>query len=224
MSSVDYKFWAKYIIEIHKAFGSSSDVALEIGSGNGKLSKYLKGEFREIYLSDYSFQMLKQNNSIHPLVCCDMLNLPFKKKFDFIFSTFDTINYLYKDEQLKVFFQNIVNIMTPDTIFCFDVSLKNNSIKHLKRLNRNGKYKGIEYLQKSEFDLRTLIHKNKIIIKPPDGNVYCEEHIQKIYDFYYYFQVLENSELYIIECFEAFDFKDAEPSSDRVQFIVKRKI
>jgi hypothetical protein len=114
--------------------------------------------------------------------------------------------------------------MKTDAVLCFDVSLKNNSLKHLKSLNREGKYKGIKYIQKSEFDLGTQIHRNELFINLPDGRTYWEEHIQKIYDFYYYFQVLEKSDLYVIECFEAFDFVDANPSSERVQFIVKRKV
>ncbi len=42
-----------------------------------------------------------------------------------------------------MFFKNIKNNLTKHGSMTFDVSLKKNSIKHLKQLNRKGKYKGI---------------------------------------------------------------------------------
>jgi len=152
-----------------------------------------------------------------------MIHLPFKGNFDFIYSTFDSINYIHNDRQLIEFFKGIKNIISDDSFFIFDVSLKHNSLKHLKRLNRNGKYAGIEYKQISEFDEKTGLHINTVIIKTSGGKIYKERHIQKIYDFYYYFHVLEKADLYIVECLEAFSFKDGTPDSERLQFIVKRK-
>ena len=49
MDSVDYAYWAKYISEIHQTIGKKNDSALELGSGNGKLSLYLKDEFKSLY-------------------------------------------------------------------------------------------------------------------------------------------------------------------------------
>ena len=54
-----------------------------------------------------------------------------------------------------------------------------------------------------------------------DGTKITETHIQKIYDFNYYFEVINNSGLFVSECFEAFSFDDADDKSERVQFIVK---
>jgi hypothetical protein len=223
MKSVDYEFWAGYIKEIHQTLGSSTDTALELGSGNGKLSGFLKNEFKRLYLTDISLEMLQKSSSNFSRVCCDMIRLPFKRKFDFIFSAFDSVNYIADDENMILFLKGISEYLTDNGHFTFDVSLKKNSLKHLKKLNRKGKYKGLEYIQRSEFDERTMIHKNLLKIKTPEGKVFKEIHIQKIYDFYYYFDILEKSGLYVTECFDAFDFKDGSPDSDRLQFIVKRK-
>ena len=57
----------------------------------------------------------------------------------------------------------------------------------------------------------------------PDGKKYREIHKQRIYDFYFYFDVIEKNGLYVAECFDAFTFKDASPNSERAQFILKKE-
>jgi SAM-dependent methyltransferase len=152
-----------------------------------------------------------------------MTLLPFKNKFDFIYSAFDSVNYLNDEAKLSTYFANISKNINEDGLLLFDVSLKNNSLKYVKRLNRKGSYKGIKYIQKSVFDEESKIHSNFIKLKLSNGKIIEEIHKQKIYDFYYYFEVLESNNLYVVECFEAFTFNDATEDSERVQFIVKRK-
>ncbi len=222
MESVNYSFWANYICEIHSTLGKPTDTALEIAAGNCKLAQQIKNQFKEFYLSDISIEMLKQNKSKYNSVCCNMSELPFKKSFDFIFTSFDSINYLNTKKSFEEFLLRLSNNLTEDGLFLFDASLKHNSIRHLRKLNRKGKYNGIEYQQKSEFDEKDNIHINTIIIQTADGENFTEIHKQKIYDFYYYFEALEFSGYYVLECFDAFGFKDGTPDSDRVQFVVKR--
>lgn len=223
MNSVDYSFWGKYLKEIHDTLGEKTDNALELASGNCSLANHLKDQFNSLILSDISFSMLKNNKTNLNSVCCDMLHLPFTKKFDFIFSAFDSINYLNTDDKLNHFFFSIIENLSVNGLLTFDVSLMNNSIKHVKSLNRKGKYKGIEFEQKSILDIKKKLHKNHLSIKLSDGTVYSEEHIQKIYDFYYYFEVINSAGLTVMECFDAFTFNDASEESDRVQFIVRRR-
>jgi len=223
MKSVDYSFWAKYIREIHNTLGEPSDIALEVGAGNGKLGEYLKNQFQRLYLTDFSLEMLKENKSFIDSVCCDMTALPFQAEFDFIFSTFDTVNYLSNEEKMRLFFNRIKNNLTKNGYLLFDVSLESNSLKHVEKLNRKGKHKGITYIQKSDYDKNEKLHSNTLEIKLPDGKWYFEKHEQKIYDFYYYFDVIESEGLFVAECFEAFTFENASRKSDRVQFIVKRE-
>ena len=151
-----------------------------------------------------------------------MLNLPFKNQFDFIYSTFDSINYLNEESTLNLFFNRIKNNLKETGYFLFDVSLKKNSEKYEKMLNRKGVYKKIKYEQKSSFDEKSKIHSNIVKLEFPDGKKFEEIHKQKIYDFYYYFDVIESNGLYVVNCFDAFDFKNGSQKSERVQFVVKR--
>ncbi len=223
MQSVDYKFWAKYLSEIHDTLGDKSDYALELAAGNCFVTKYLKSKFKKLIVSDISKEMLLLCEQRIDKVCCNMTNLPFSYKFDFIYSTFDSLNYLNTESKLSEFFENISGNLSENGFLTFDVSLKKNSVKHLKKLNREGKFKGIKYVQKSVFNDETNIHTNTLTITLKNGKTFTEIHNQKIYDFYYYFDVIHSKELYVAECFDAFTFNDATEKSDRVQFIVKRK-
>lgn len=223
MKSVDYSFWANYIVDIHDTLGSSNDIALELASGNCKLSNYFKKtQFNKLYLSDLSFEMLNYCKCSYDRICFDMTSIPFKQKFDFIFSIFDSINYLNTEEKLLLFFNSVRLNMSKDGLLLFDVSFKKNSIMYEKELNRSGLYKGIKYLQKSSFNEKDCIHTNVVQLELPNGEIVEETHKQKIYEFYYYFDALESSGLFVLECFEAFTFNDANENSSRVQFIVKR--
>lgn len=224
MAKVDYKFWAKYLIEIHNKMGTENDVALELAAGNGSLSKYMQKNFPQLIVSDYSLQMLKSfEHKYLNKVCCSMTHMPFKMKFDFIYSTFDSVNYLCEESLLQKFFIESNLLLSKNGLLLFDVSLRNNSLKYVKKLNRKGNYQGIKYIQKSTFDEKTKIHLNEIKMKLHNGETITEIHKQKIYDFYYYFEVIESCNLYVMECFNSFTYKDADENSERVQFIVKRK-
>ena len=224
MKAVDYAYWADYLKEIHNTLGNKSDIALELAAGDCYLAGYLTDQFKKLYVSDISKEMLiaSSNNKLEK-ICCDMSLLPFKNQFDFIYSAFDSVNYLNNEKKLSEYFTNIKNNMSNDGLLLFDVSLKNNSLKYVKLLNRKGTYKGIKYIQKSVFDEETKIHSNFIKLKLASGEIVEELHKQKIYDFYYYFEVLESNNLYVVECFDSFTFNDATEDSERVQFIVKRK-
>lgn len=222
MSEVDYKYWANYIKEIHTTLGNPDDLALELASGNCQLANHLKRHFGLLIVSDLSVEMLKNCKRQNKLVCCDMTKLPFNIMFDYIFTTFDSVNYLNTKEKLLQFFKSARNNLSVDGILTFDVSLKNNSIKYVDSLNRKGKHKGINYIQRSYYDEKNKIHTNDVTIILPNGEEFKEVHKQKIYDFYYYFEAIEMNDLYVLECFEAFTFNDANPESERVQFIVKR--
>ncbi|MEE9430516.1 MAG: class I SAM-dependent methyltransferase, partial [Melioribacteraceae bacterium] len=60
MSSVDYKYWAKYIIEIHSTLGQSQDIALELAAGDCSLAKHLDKQFNKLFVTDISKEMLTQ--------------------------------------------------------------------------------------------------------------------------------------------------------------------
>ena len=124
-------------------------------------------------------------------------------------------------EQVEKLFRGVRNILSDEGIFTFDVSLESNSINNEKFLNRAGEFKNIKYNQKSVYDKNEKVHYNYFNLELADGTLFEEIHKQKIYDFNYYFEVINECGLFVSECFEAFSFEDANKDSERVQFIVK---
>lgn len=68
------------------------------------------------------------------------------------------------------------------------------------------------------------IHKNIFTIEYPDGEIFTEIHRQKIYSYDTFFEIAENSGLYVVNCYKAFSYQKGKAISDRVQFIMKRKV
>ncbi len=223
MEDVDYKSWAEYLLTIYEDYFDNIGSSLELGGGNCLLAKELKKSGLEIITSDLSLPMLRQNECKGlKNICCDMTRLPFNSKFNFIFSAFDSINYLLTEKELSKLFNEVERILSKDGIFTFDVSLENNSLYNLEHLNRKGNISGFEYVQTSKYSESERIHTNEFEISVGD-EIFKEVHKQKIYSFETYFDVIEKSPLFVSECFNAFTFEDASADSLRAQFILKKR-
>ena len=224
MRQINYKDWADYIWDIQDLYNLNPVNVLELAGGTCYIANNLFNNVENYIVSDNSIDMLiVDKNKFIDKVCCDMAALPFKCKFDFIFSTFDSVNYLLNEESLIKLFNEVSQVISDNGIFTFDVSLEKNSYKNLKRLNRKGKFNDIRYIQKSRFDADTKIHVNEFKIFLDDKEI-IEIHTQKIYPFEKFFELVEHCGLFVIDCFESFTFDDAGFDSERVQFVVKKEV
>lgn len=222
MRHIRYDKWADYIYEIVKNECSKKSDVLELAAGDCSFAQYFIKHYPSLIVTDISSWMLKNNNNHLRKVCCDMLRLPFKSKFDLIYSNFDSINYILSRKSLLKLFADVSLLLKDDGIFIFDVSLEKNSYVHVKKNNRVGKYKGLTYRQSSTFNPDSGIHINKFNIVLANGDEYSEIHKEKIYAFDAYFQLIDKTSLYVVDCYEAFTFKQGNKNSNRAQFILKK--
>ena len=222
MKKIKYDKWADYLFEHVKKDCLKKSKVLELAAGDCSFANYFSKYYPSIIVSDISRWMLKKNSYRLNKVCCDMLYLPFKSKFDLIYSNFDSVNYILSVRLLLKFFNEVSILLNDNGIFIFDVSLEKNSYIHVKKYNREGKYNGLTYWQASSFNPVSRIHINKFNIKLANGNEYSEIHKEKIYPFDTYFKLIEKTTLYVVDCYEAFTFKRGNKNSDRVQFILKK--
>ncbi|MFA3782033.1 class I SAM-dependent methyltransferase [Melioribacteraceae bacterium 4301-Me] len=224
MRSVDYKNWAKYLIDLFESFGFEQPRILELASGTGKVSRFLEKKFNNIIYSDISLEMLKNfETPERMLVCCDMTMLPFRTKFDIVFSIFDSVNYLTNTTQLKRMFNQVNKVLSDYGYFTFDVSLENNSKRYQKYLNRKGKFNGIHYKQISKYKEQTRIHYNIFELTFENGLTVQEIHKEKIYPLKVYYKLAETEGLYVTACYDAFSFNHGNDNSERVQLVLKKK-
>jgi SAM-dependent methyltransferase len=224
MRKVRYDYWADYIYAISNEYVGNEPKVLELGSGNCHLARFLSAYYPKLIATDVSHAMLSKNSKTHLIkVCSDMTMIPFKTKFDLIVSAFDSVNYLISKKKLLALFDEIYRTLSDNGIFTFDVSLEKNSYRHIKDPVRIGSYKGVQYKQETDYNSIKNIHRNVFIITYPDGNMFKEIHIQKIYSFETYFDLMNSAKLAVKECYDAFTFKDGSAKSSRVQFIVVKK-
>ena len=224
MRKVRYDYWADYIYAISNEYVGDEPRVLELGSGNCHLARFISAYYPNLIATDLSHAMLSNNSKANlQKVCCDMTAIPFNTKFDLIFSAFDSVNYLITKIKLVSLFNEVYRTISDNGIFTFDVSLEKNSYRHIKDPIRMGSYKGIQYRQETDFDSIKNIHRNVFYITYPDGNMLKEVHIQKIYSFETYFDLMDSAKLAVKECYDAFTFKDGSAKSSRVQFIVVKK-
>lgn len=224
MRKVHYDYWADYIYSISSYHIGTNPRVLELASGNCQLAYFLSAYYPRLFPTDLSLAMLSYGKKTDlKKVCCDMRMIPFKSKFDLIVSAFDSLNYLITKKDLEALFKEVKLLLSDKGLFTFDVSLEKNSYRHIKEPIRRGSYKGIKYTQETDYDSMKKIHRNKFHITYRDGMIYREVHLQKIYSFETYFDLIESAGLIVRECLEAFTFKDANANSPRAQFIVMKK-
>lgn len=224
MEKVDYKFWANYIKKLSSLYIRRNSRVLEVAAGNCNLAKYLSDYFTFYVASDISISMLKKNKSKNlNKVCCDMTSLPFKTHFDLVICAFDSINYLTNKKTVAGFFVEIKNVLSGQGIFLFDAALERNSYKHQKHAVKKGIQNGVLFNRQSLYLHKSRIHKNIFEIIYPDGSKMTEIHRQKIYPLEFYFELLDKCGLYVVECFNAFTFRNCKSNDLRAQFVVKRK-
>lgn len=224
MRKVRYDYWADYIYAISSDYVGDKPNVLELASGNCNLARFLSAYYPKLIVTDMSLSMLNKNSKAGlKKVCCDMTMIPFSTKFDLIVSTFDSVNYLITEKKLSALFNEICMVISNDGIFTFDVSLEKNSFRHIKDPLRKGSYKGVRYKQETDYDSTKNIHRNVFCITYPNGKVFKEVHIQKIYSFETYFDLMDSAGLSVKACYDAFTFKDGSANSPRVQFIAVKK-
>ncbi len=223
MNDIQYDSWADYIFDIYKDNVKKNGCVLEIAAGSGLIAGFLAEKFENLIITDKSNSMLATSQSLILKVCCDMTAMPFKNKFSFIYSTFDSVNYILEFKKLKCFFSQIERLLEKGGCFTFDVALENNSYIVEKELNREGVFNGYFYSQSNKYNKKKRIHENIFYIMGPDGKHFEEIHLQKIYRFEEYFKALEGTKLYIKDCFNAFTFDDANPENDRIQFVLIKR-
>jgi SAM-dependent methyltransferase len=224
MSKVDYNHWANYLYSLVSPYLTDNARVLDLGAGNCAMTNKMITYYPSIVSADISINMLKKDMLNEKLkVCCDMTLLPFKQKFNLIYSTFDCVNYLLNKNSLESLFTETFRLLFPDGIFTFDVCLEENSKDSLKKQISEGSYSNIKFRQVSSYNRFSKIHKNSFTIFYPDGNIAREIHKQKIYSFDTYLRLIDSTGYSMLNCYETFSRKKASDKSNRVQFVLQKR-
>ncbi|GIK60875.1 MAG: class I SAM-dependent methyltransferase [Ignavibacteriota bacterium] len=223
MKKLDYESWSNYISAIADNYINKDAKILELGAGSCKIAEFIFASYKNYIASDISFAMLNSANKNNFIkVCCDMTALPFKSKYDFIFSSFDCVNYILKLRSLYKLFTEIFRLLKRNGVFTFDVSLENNSLDFVIGKTIEGQSNGYTFQRKSKYNKQKRIHSNHFYITDEFGNEFHEVHKEKIYKIDTFFKLADKAGLSIDACYDCFTFDDVKRKSQRAQFVMRK--
>lgn len=237
MKDVDYKRWAKYIIQLMRVAGIdtrrsnlSGKKICELGTGTGNIAFHLSKYGFDVTGIDSSSQMLdfaaakssRQAKQKLNFLRHDMVTYRSRNQFDGIVCVYDSINYISENKSLDLFFKNVFLNLKSSGIFIFDASLEPNSMSDPELFVQSGGTKGIFYRRESAYDPGTKIHTTRIRVKR-DGKVFEEIHKEYVYGLEALRHVARSAGF--IEKYAAGDFTllEANDKSERVHFILTKQ-
>lgn len=185
MDHVDYQRWYLYLCHVMIEYVNNPRVVLELGCGTGKFGAKFSAEDFEIYGIDLSFEMLQVAKARafknFRIMCADIREFAFKRKFDFIFCVHDTLNYFQDPGDLRKVFRCVRNVMHPESIFLFDVTTEYNINAHFDGqcfMNTMGDT-ALEWT--NFYDEETKVVTSILHFMKSDGTTSTEFHYQKLY-------------------------------------------
>ncbi len=236
MGDVDYESWADFIDEIMQTHHYDPQNILELACGTGALALSLAElECYSITATDLSASMIKiaqqkaaefeLNVDFFPMNYLDIL---IEKKFDCIYTVFDSVNYLKEKEEINTFLLNTYRILNPGGLLIYDFSTPKNSLESVDFLNNEegvaGKYR---YFRNSRYDAKERIHYNEFEIEELDQetgkviNSFREIHTQRAYSLHEMLSIVEQTPYHLVAKYAGFDLIDADENSARVTMVLK---
>ncbi|MDZ5253836.1 class I SAM-dependent methyltransferase [Clostridium sp. LIBA-8841] len=227
-----YKFYKKdwgkdsiryvdLIINVISTFNLNVSSILDVGCGTGILAKELKNMNFEVSGIDISEDMINVANETTAgieFAVSDMRNFNLNKKFDMITCTFDAINYVIADEDMKDTMNNIYYHLNSNGFFIFDINTPYlYEDKHFGVIKRE--FDGIHFEQILEYDRTTQIGTTLFDF----GNDDLEKHVQRAYSVEKMDEYLVNAGFKIIGRYKNFRMFPIEDRTYKVFYVAKKK-
>ena len=225
MSDISYEEWINYIIDIGKIYGVKFSPAVDLacGTGNSTLPFFRKG-FSVVGI-DRSLQMLKvaqKKEKTINLIQADARYLPLKRTYNFVYSIFDSLNYFMQENELKLVFKNVADIIKPGGYFIFDM----NTVEGIKVIAREKQLtsedENVYSIWRHKFKDNSITLYLTLFVK--EGNLYKridEVHRERGYEFNEVKELLTSSGLELIDGFECFSMRRPTGRTHRVMYVTK---
>lgn len=227
MAAVPYDFWYQYLkllLEFHRV--ELPGRALELGCGTGNMMvRFLRDGIRVDGL-DGSRDMLAvakkkvKKFEIDPdFYHQDFLEIPDNKKYQLVYSVFDSLNYLLELEKLEQVFSSVYGILDQAGVFVFDL----NTAERLAGIKP-----GTTTFQEEDFlchwqDIvqpeEAIWQVNLMIQKKGESGCYEETHVEKGYNPYRIVESLQAAGFKSVFYYRANYLIEGKPSDDRIYFL-----
>ena len=224
---VDYEQWYQFIKNIMLLYTQNPVTVLELGCGTGKFGPKFSSDNYQILGIDRSLNMLQVARGRafknFKIICADIRDFYLKKKFDFIFSVHDTMNYQLKDNEIKDILKSVKNVMHANSIFMFDITTEYNVEKNFNNKTSFYKTRGINVEWTNKYDRGKKYVISSFKISHDNGKVYNEKHIQRIYSQDEIETLLNDEGFEILHICSDYTFNRPSTDTVMINFIIKKR-
>jgi len=232
MSHVDYRGWVDFLFTLFQRHNHLPRNILDISCGTGSLMIELIKNGFDPYGVDRSHAMLiqakkklKTAGKTHRLIRSDLINLPVKKVFDTVLSTYDSINYINSLNKIASAIHEIMKLVSTGGVFIFDLCTEHNCRAFFDGTAYTSQCGIFEYSRYSYFQKFDKIQFTNFIIKNTKTGETCNErHIQYIYPIEQMYTVLKKTLHHPIYLYKDYTVEPpADERCERVHFYIKKE-
>lgn len=224
--NVDYEYWYRYIRSIMLQYVENPVVILELGCGTGKFGAKFSRDGYICYGMDKSIDMLKiakiRAFKNYRIFCADMTNFSLVKKFDFLFSVHDTMNYLLDYDNIRKTFSSINRTMNDNSIFMFDITTEHNIYKNFTGEPVLYNVNNMNIKWSNEYDSKRKLIFSILEFRKKNGEIETETHIQRIYTINELTKILIEENFDVIDIYSDYSFESPHEDSVMINFITRK--
>ncbi len=224
---VDYEQWYQFILNIMHSYVECPETVLELGCGTGKFGAKFSADNYKIFGVDLSLNMLRVAKTrafrSFRIICADIRNFYFKRKFDFIFSVHDTMNYQLTAEDVRNVLRCVKQVMHDGSVFMFDITTEHNIDRFFNNKTSYYKTRGMNIEWSNAYDRQKKHIISSFTIRHSDGRIINEEHIQRIYSEEEMRLILNEEGFEIIEVCSDYTYNPPSDETIMINFVVKVK-
>ncbi|WP_394020443.1 class I SAM-dependent DNA methyltransferase [Anaerococcus cruorum] len=222
---LDYKGYAKNILELVEKYNIKKENMLELAAGSGMLTNYFFEEFENIDALDISPDMLnvfakKYDNDNVNLIYYDMVEFENPGKYDLIVILLDSINYVTDPKELQKLFDNCYKNLKENGLLVFDI----NSEYKIKEIFGSNcyvyEYEDIFYSWDNFYEDDLVDMHLNFFVENEDGsyNRIYEYQQERLYRVGEVKKMLEKSGFVDVKTYDEDDFGKVREDSQRILF------
>ncbi|MFD3156112.1 class I SAM-dependent DNA methyltransferase [Haloimpatiens sp. FM7330] len=227
---VDYRRWAKIILNICDEMNIERQEYLDLACGTGNITKEIGRYFKHIWGVDLSSDMLmeaqdklRKDGIKAKFVCQDLSELDLNRKFDLITCCLDSTNYLVEKKKLENYFYKVYNTLKDNGLFVFDI----NSYYKLTQVLGNNifTYDSDDVFYSWENVLEDDIVNMYLTFFIKNGQVYerfDEYHRERAYKQEYIEKLLKKIGFDIVCKLNNYETKHISENTERIVYIIKK--
>lgn len=228
---IDYKKIGEFILSLCSEYNINRDHYLDLACGTGNVSVEIAHNFKERFLVDLSQDMLEEayekfrRKKIKAnIVCQDMTELDLNRKFDLITCVLDSTNYILEDEDLKKYFESVINNLSDDGLFLFDI----NSYYKLSDILGNNIYtyntEDVYYVWENIFEDEIVEMNLTFFVKENDKyRRFDEVHEERAYKVEFINELLNDTGFEILATYDGYSKNKVHDKSERILYVVRKK-